>query len=153
MLRACAAPGCALALAFTATATSHADPPPGADVFDSYPIAHGHYTTTTDYLAIFFKTPDGHSCAIYPNGGPLGCDTVPSDAPAGTNQTVVNPGVVAEYRHSDAPSFARAVDALPKRYRLVNWGASCGIDDQGTVTCKTYGEHGFTISRAYGVLW
>ncbi|MGH3555692.1 MAG: hypothetical protein ACRDT5_24490, partial [Mycobacterium sp.] len=99
------------------------------------------------------QNPDGHSCAIYPNGGPLGCDTVPSDAPAGANQTVVNPGVVAEYRHSDAPSFARAVDALPKRYRLVNWGASCGIDDQGAVTCKTYGEHGFTISRAYGVLW
>jgi hypothetical protein len=132
---------------------AQADPPPGADETDSYPIAQGNYTTPTDFYGVFFKTPDGRSCGIGPNGGPVGCDAVPLDAPEDTNQTVVNSGAVAEYRHSDNPSFTRDVDILPAGYRLENWGASCAVGHQGTVTCKTYGHHGFTISSIYGVLW
>ena len=63
-------------------------------------------------------------------------------------------GAPAEYRHSEQPSFTREdVDVLPAGYRLENWGASCGVGHQGTVTCKTYGGHGFTISATYGELW
>ena len=47
----------------------------------------------------------------------------------------------------------RDVDVLPEGYRLENWGASCGVGYQGTVTCMTYGQHGFTISALYGELW
>jgi hypothetical protein len=102
---------------------------------------------------VYFKTPDGRSCGIGPNGGPVGCDAVPIDAPTGTNQTVVNSWGPAEYRHSDTPSFTRDVDVLPEGHRLENWGASCGVGYQGTVTCKTYGQHGFLISAVYGFLW
>jgi hypothetical protein len=102
---------------------------------------------------VFFKTPDGRPCGIGPSGGPVGCDAVPGDAPPGTTQTVVNSGAPAEYRHRDTASFTRDVDVLPEGYRLENWGASCGVGHHGTVTCKTSGQHGFTISSVYGVLW
>lgn len=132
-----------------------ADPPPGADVIDSYPLATGHFTSNgpNDFYGVFFKTPDGRHCGIGPNGGPVGCDAVPSDAPAGTNQTVVNSWGPATYQHSDTPTFTRDVDVLPEGHRLENWGASCGVGYQGTVTCKTYGSHGFVLSSTYGVLW
>lgn len=130
-----------------------AAPPPGADEIDSYPIAQGHYSSPTDFYWVFFKTPDGRACGIGPNGGPVGCDTVPIDAPAGTNQTMVISGVPATYRFSDNPSFTRDVDVLPEGYRLENWGASCGVGHQGTVTCKTYGQHGFVLASTYAVLW
>jgi hypothetical protein len=41
----------------------------------------------------------------------------------------------------------------PAGYRLENWGASCGVGSGGTVTCTTYGQHGFGISELYGLLW
>ncbi len=55
--------------------------------FDNYPVAQGRYNTPDDFYFVFFKTPDGRSCGIGPNGGPVGCDAVPADAPPGTNQT------------------------------------------------------------------
>ena len=135
-----------------ATPVAAADPPPGGEI-DIYPIAQGSYTTPTDFYWVYFKTPDGRSCGIGPNGGPVGCDAVPIDAPAETNQTVVNSWGSAEYRDSNTATFTRDVDVLPEGYRLENWGASCGVGPQGTVTCKTYGAHGFTISSVYGSLW
>lgn len=140
--------------AVATAAVAHAEPPTGADDVDSYPIAQGRYTSPDDFYWVFFKTPDGRSCGIGPNGGPVGCDAVPMDAPAGTNQTIVaHGGVPAAYRHSDTTSFTRDVEVLPEGHRLENWGASCGVGYQGTVTCKSYGGRGFTISSVYGVLW
>jgi hypothetical protein len=49
-----------------------------------------------------------------PNGGPVGCDAAPRDAPTGSNQTVVNSWGPASYAHSDEPSFTRDVDVLPE---------------------------------------
>jgi hypothetical protein len=141
------------AVAVAAAPTAVAEPPPGADQIDRYPVAQGRYTSPQDYSWVFFQTPDGRHCGIGPNGGPVGCDAVPMDAPDDTNQTVVISGAVAEYRHADTPSFTRDVDVLPEGHRLENWGASCGVGYQGTVSCKTYGHHGFTISSVYGVLW
>jgi hypothetical protein len=129
-----------------------ADPPPGADDVEDYPVAQGRYTTPDDLYYVFFRTPDGRHCGIGPNGGPVGCDDVPLDAPPGSNQTVVNSWGPA-YQHSDEPSFTRDVDVLPEGYQLENMGARCGVGHQGTVTCTTYGQHGFTISEVYGVLW
>src|ERR1700755_1133482 len=102
-----------------------ADPP--VEDIHSYPIAVGHYTTPQDFYFVFFKTPDGRSCGIGPNGGPVGCDAVPPQAPPGTDQTVVNSWAPAEYRHSDAASFTRDVDVLPAGQRLENWGATCAV--------------------------
>lgn len=144
----------AVAVALPAGAVARADTPPGADQIDEFPIAQGDFTTDTDFYKKYFRTPDGWFCSIGPNGGPIGCDAVPQDAPAGTNQTFLTTGAPAEYRHSDVPSFTREqVDVLPAGYRLENWGASCGVGFGGTVTCTTYGHHGFTISATYGVLW
>jgi hypothetical protein len=142
------------ALAIATASVAYTEPPPGADNINSYPIAQGRYSSPNDFYWVFFKTPDGRSCGIGPNGGPVGCDAVPIDAPLGTNQTVVeNGGVGAAYRHSATRSFTRDVDVLPEGYRLENWGATCGVGYQGTVTCKSYGQHGFVISSVYGVLW
>lgn len=140
-------------LVLAAAPTAGAEPPEGADSIDAYPIAQGNYTTPQDFYYVYFKTPDGRSCGIGPNGGPVGCDAVPIDAPTGTNQTVVNSWGPAEYRYSETSSFTRDVDVLPEGHRLENWGASCGVGYQGTVTCKTYGQHGFLISAVYGFLW
>src|SRR5689334_15196320 len=98
-------------LALAAAPPAGADQP--ADDTRDYPIAQGNYTTPNDFYYVFFKTPDGRSCGIGPNGGPVGCDAVPTDAPPGTNQTVVNSWAPAEYRHSDTGSFTRDVDVLP----------------------------------------
>jgi hypothetical protein len=140
-------------LVVAAAPVAMAEPPPAVDDISNWPLAQGNYTTPNDFYQVFFKTPDGRACGIGPNGGPVGCDAVPLHAPAGTNQTVVNSWGPADYRHSDTTSFTRDVDVLPVGQRLENWGASCGVGPQGTVTCRTYGNHGFTISRVYGVLW
>lgn len=142
-----------VALAAAAAPLAAAEPPPDVEDISNWPIAEGNFTTPHDFYRKYFKTPDGRACGIGPNGGPVGCDAVPLDAPAGTNQTVVNSWGPAEYRHSDTPSFTRDVDVLQPGQRVENWGASCGVGHQGTVTCKTYGNHGFTISSVYGVLW
>lgn len=143
------------ALALVAAPSAGAQPPSGADDIDSYPSARGSFSSSApgDFYWIFFKTPDGRHCGIGPNGGPVGCDAVPTDAPAGTNQTVVNSWGPADYQHSDDARFTRDVDVLPEGQRLENWGASCGVGYQGTVTCKTYGQHGFVLSATYGALW
>ncbi len=141
------------ALAVAVGPVAAADPPSGADAIDTYPIAEGTYTTPDDFGWLFFATPDGRHCGIGPNGGPVGCDAVPADAPEGTNQTVVSPGLPADYRHGETATFTREVDVLPEGHRLENWGASCGVGYQGTVTCKTYGGHGFILAGGYGVLW
>lgn len=139
-------------LALLAAPNAVAAPPDGADEIDDYPIAQGNYTSADDFYWVFFRTPDGRGCGIGPNGGPVGCDAVPIDTP-GYNQTVVTAGIPATYQFSDTPTFTRDVDVLPEGQRLENWGASCGVGYQGTVTCRTYGGHGFILSSVYSVLW
>jgi hypothetical protein len=141
-----------VALAFSTTPVAAADPPPGVDIVDTYPLAQGNFTTADDVGWIYFKTPDGRACGIGPLGGPVGCDAVPYDAPSGTNQTVVNSWGPADYAHSDTSTFTRDVDTLPEGRRLQNWLAGCAVGYQGAVDCKT-GEHGFVLSAVYGVLW
>jgi hypothetical protein len=141
-----------LGLALISAPQAGAEPPPVEDI-RSYPLAQGHYTTPQDFYFVFFKTPDGRSCGIGPNGGPVGCDAVPAQAPADANQTVVNPWAAAEYRHSEVASFTRDVDVLPEGHRLENWGATCAVGYQGTVHCETYNDHGFVLAGAYGELW
>lgn len=140
------------AVAISTPSAAAADPPPGVDAVDTYPLAQGHYTTSDDLGWIYFKTPDGRACGIGPLGAPVGCDAVPYDAPNGTNQTVVDSWGPARYAHSDTPTFTRDVDTLPEGYRLLNGLASCAVGYQGTVDCKS-GEHGFVLSALYGVLW
>ena len=144
-----------MGIAVVSAPVAQADPLPDADELRDLPIAAGRYTSDLggDFYRVYFKTPDGVFCGILPNGGPVGCDAAPRDAPAGSNQTVVNSWGPSEYEHSDRPSFTRDVDVLPEGYRLENWGASCGIRQKGTVTCTTYGQHGFTISALHGELW
>jgi len=144
--------GAALLTAITVP-IAQADSPPAPDDIDDWPVAEGNFRPG-QYYEVYFRTPDGWHCGIGPNGGPVGCDVVPLDAPPGTNQTMVISGAPAQYRHSPTPTFTRHdVDVLPAGHRLENWGASCGVGHQGTVTCKTYGDHGFTISSVHGVLW
>jgi hypothetical protein len=102
---------------------------------------------------VFFKTPDGRSCGIGPNGGPVGCDAVPPDAPDGANQTVVNSWGPAEYRHWNTASFTRDVDVLPAGHRVENWGATCAVNVDGAVVCETYNSHGFLLAHDHGELW
>ena len=127
-----------------------AAPPP--DDIDSYPLAHGNYTTPDNYGWLYFKTPGGWACGIGPNG-PVGCDAVARDAPPGMNQTFVISWGPAEYRHSDTASFTRKVDVLPAGQRLQSLGGACAIDYQGAVHCQTYGGHGFILSPDHAVLW
>ncbi|CDO08597.1 hypothetical protein BN977_03416 [Mycolicibacterium cosmeticum] len=131
-----------------------AQPPAGADAVDGYPLAQGNYSSpdADDFAWVFFKTPDGRGCGIGPNGGPVGCDAVPYDV-TGFDQTVVEPGAPAGYRQSGPRTFTRDVDVLPEGHRLQNWGAGCGVGHQGTVTCHTYGEHGFVLAATYSVFW
>ncbi|BDB43811.1 MULTISPECIES: hypothetical protein [Mycobacterium] len=143
----------AVVAALSTTVPAAADPPSGADAIDAYPLAQGHFSSAGDFYWKFFKTPDGRSCAIAPNGGVSGCDAVPIVAPAGTNQTVVSSWAAAQYRHADPPGFARDVDVLPEGQRLENWGTTCGVGYQGTVTCKAPGSHGFILASTYAALW
>ncbi|AMO61655.1 Uncharacterised protein [Mycolicibacterium phlei] len=136
-------------------AAAAAEPPPDVPDFADYPVAQGNYRPgPPPNYHVFFRTPDGWSCGIGPNGGPIGCDGVPADAPPGTNQTFLTSGGPAEYRYSDTATFTReGVDVLPPGHRLENWGAGCAMGHQGALTCQTYGGHGFTIAGGYGVLW
>ncbi len=102
---------------------------------------------------LYFTTPDGRSCGLAPNGGPVGCDAVPADAPPGVNQTVATAWHPAQYQHSDSATFTRAVAVLPAGRRLQTLGASCAVDDRGAVHCQTEGNHGFILSTAHAVLW
>ena len=69
------------ALLLAATPVAAAQPPDDVGKIDDYPIAQGTFTTPDDFYFVYFKTPDGRSCGIGPNGGPVGCDAVPKDAP------------------------------------------------------------------------
>ncbi|KZS73587.1 hypothetical protein A4G29_07920 [Mycobacterium kansasii] len=93
------------------------------------------------------------SCGLAPNGGPIGCDMVPADAPPGTNQTFADAAHPAGYRQSNTATFTRDVPVLPAGQRVQTLGASCAIDDTGAVHCQTQGNHGFILSAGHGVLW
>lgn len=136
---------------------------PGRDDLDSYPLADGLSKGAYGSLTpqgpnffgywLYFKTADGRSCGLAPNGGPIGCDNVPSDAPEGTNQIFADAGHAAAYRHSSTPTFSRDVAVLPAGQRVQTVGASCAVDYQGAVHCQTEGNHGFILSTDHGVLW
>jgi hypothetical protein len=144
-------------LAMTAVPVAGAEPPPGVDVIDTYPVAQGHYSTDLhDYGWIFFKAPDGRACGMAPNGGSVGCDAVPADAPQGTTETVFSSWAPANYQHSDTATFTRDVDVLPEGQRLEIQGSSCAVGSQdtgypGSVICKH--GHGFVLAGTYGILW
>lgn len=124
---------------------------------DSYSPGRGAYTTPGDPGWVFFKTETvkgipGYACGIGPNGTVAGCDFVPtSDAPSGTNQTIVEGSAPAHYAHSETPTFTRDVGVLLPGHRVDNGNATCGVGYQGTVHC-TIGEHSFVVSSSYGVL-
>lgn len=145
----------ACGLTLVAAPPALADPPPGVAAIRDYPLAQGHYSSpdSADFYAVFFKTPDGRSCGISPNGGPTGCDAVPVDAPTGTNETVAASWQPGDYQHSDTARFTRDVDVLPDGHRVENWGTTCAVGYQGTVTCDVAGGHGFVLAATYGVLW
>jgi hypothetical protein len=125
---------------------------PPVDNLDDYPLAPGTYTTS--YRSwVYFTTPDGRSCGLAPNGGPVGCDAVPADAPPGTNQTFADAAHPAQYRHSDTKTFTGNTKVLPAGYRVQTLGGACAVDNQGAVHCQTEGSHGFILSADHGVLW
>jgi hypothetical protein len=144
-----------MAITATAAAAAHADdatPPP--DDLDGYPMASGNYQSSPpSYGWVFFTTPDGRSCGIEPNGGGVGCDAVPSDAPPGTNQTFADAADPAQYRFSDTLTFTRDAPVLPAGERVQTMGGVCAVDYQGAVHCATQGNHGFILSTDTGVLW
>ena len=127
--------------------------PPVEDL-TSFPLAPGNYQSSPPYYGwVFFTTPDGRSCGIEPNGGGVGCDAVPLDAPPGTNQTFADAADPAHYRVSDAFIFTRDAPVLPAGQRVQTMGGSCAVDFQGAVHCATQGNHGFILSTTTGVLW
>lgn len=130
------------------------DGPPPDDI-DGYPLAEGNYTNSgPSYFGwAFFKTPAGWSCGMAPNGGPIGFDAVPADAPPGTNQTFADASRAAVFRYSDTPTFTRDFPVLPAGQRVETRGAGCAIDLDGAVHCQTEGNHGFILSADRGVLW
>ncbi|WP_063054600.1 hypothetical protein [Nocardia salmonicida] len=102
--------------------------------------------------SVFFTTPDGRHCAIYWNNGPAGCDAVPIDAPAGTDQLRVGILEAAHFVDADSPIFTHpAAKVLPEGHRITRENTTCGVGYQGTVSCEV-GEHGFTLSATYSVL-
>jgi len=125
------------------------------DGLDQWPLARGSFTTPTDAGWMYFRTPTekagvtAYHCGIAPGGVIAGCDYVPGDAPAGTNQTIVD-AAGARYIHSDEATFTRDVDALPAGERLESGSAACGTTYQGGVTCRL-GAHKFVVS-GYGYL-
>lgn len=125
------------------------------DDIDIYPLAEGDFTVTgpADFGWVFFQTSDGRSCGIAPNGGPVGCDAVPTGAPPGTNQIVATGWSAAEYRASQIATFTRDAPVLTEGQRVETLGAGCAIDYQGAVHCQTQGNHGFILSADDAVLW
>ena len=144
-----------MAITATAAAAAHADdttPPP--DDLDGYPMASGNYQSSPPFYGwVFFTTPDGRSCGIEPNGGGVGCDAVPSDAPPDTNQTFADAADSAQYRFADTLTFTRGAPVLPAGQRVQTMGGVCAVDLQGAVHCATQGNHGFILSTDSGVLW
>ena len=129
------------------------DPAPPADDLNGFPLASGNYASSSSYGWVFFTTPDGRSCGIAPNGGPIGCDAVPLDALPGTNQTFADAANPAQYRYSDTQTFTRDAPVLPAGQRVQTVGGACAVDYQGAVHCKTEGDHGFILYIDTGVLW
>lgn len=147
--------GAAISIAVAPAALADDSPPPAVDL-NVFPLAPGSYHTSTEgsyYGWVFFTTPDGRSCGIAPNGGGIGCDAVPTDAPAGTNQTFADAADPAQYRYSDTLVFTRGAQVLPAGQRVQTVGGACAVDYQGAVHCQTQGNHGFILSTATGVLW
>jgi hypothetical protein len=138
----------------TAVAGHADDTAPPVDDLNSFPLASGNYQSSPPYYGwVFFTTPDGRSCGIAPNGGGVGCDAVPSDAPPGTNETFADAADPAHYRFSDTPIFTRDAPVLAAGQRVQTMGGVCAVDYQGAVHCATQGNHGFILSTATGVLW
>ena len=138
----------------TAVAAQGDDAGPPPDDLNSFPLASGNYMSSgSPYGWVFFTTPDGRSCGMAPNGGGVGCDAVPSDAPPGTNQTFADAAGPAQYRFSDTPIFTRDAPVLPAGQRVQTMGGVCAVDVQGAVHCSTQGNHGFILATITGVLW
>ncbi|MGW0002596.1 hypothetical protein [Nocardia grenadensis] len=143
-----------IALLTTATVASTAGPA-DAEVLDELTAVDNseYLVRSADHDAtVFFRTPDGRHCAIYLDGL-SGCDAVPADAPAGTNQVRVSGDEMARYVTSDSPTFTYPGGAkvLPEGRKTSLGYTTCGVGFQGTVTCEIL-EHGFTIAGNYGVL-
>jgi hypothetical protein len=145
--------GVTISVASAAVASADDTAPP-ADDLSSFPLASGNYASSgSSYGWVFFTTPDGRSCGIAPNGGPIGCDAVPVDALPKTNQTYADAANPAQYRYSDTPMFTRDALVLPAGQRVQTVGGTCAVDYQGAVHCTTEGNHGFILSIESGVLW
>jgi len=143
--------GMAISVAAAVAAQADDTIPPDDDL-SGFPLAAGNYTGSS-YGWVFFTTPDGRACGIAPNGGPIGCDAVPADAPPGTNQTVADAADPAQYLFSDTPIFTPDASVLPAGQRVQTMGGVCAVDLQGAVHCATQGNHGFILSTNTGVLW
>lgn len=144
-----------VALAFPASAAPGDGNSALVDDISGYPLADGDYANygSSYFYWVYFTTPDGRSCGMAPNSGPVGCDAVPADAPAGTNQTFADAMNAAAYRRSDTPIFTRDFPVLPAGRRVQTLGAACAVDYQGAVHCQTGGRHGFILSADHGALW
>jgi hypothetical protein len=125
---------------------------------ESYPLGRGRYTTPTDPGWVYFRTDDFKGatpihCGIAPGGATAGCDMVPSDddAPAGSNQTIVDGSAPAHYIRSDTTTFTRDVDVLTPGHRVENGSAVCWINYQRPVHCEV-GTHGFVLDSRLGTL-
>jgi hypothetical protein len=70
---------------------------------------------------------------------------VPDNAPAGSNQTVVDGSDPAHYIHSDTTTFTRVVDVLPEGHRLENGVAVYWSGYQLAARCDI-GEHSFNTN-------
>ena len=138
----------------TAVAAQGDDTDPAPDDLNSFPLASGNYMGSgSSYGWVFFTTPDGRPCGIAPNGGGVGCDAVPSDAPPGTNQTFADAAGPAQYRFAKASIFTRDAPVLSAGQRVQTMGGVCAVDLQGAVHYTTEGNHGFILATITGVLW
>lgn len=142
----------AAATALWCAPTASADDPATAPTVDK-----SEYTTPDDPGWVFFRSREGESCGISPDGV-VGCDiVVPLNAdgsvvqwgqpgppgfyscnlpetsyycplpPPGTNEVIAGPQDPAHYTTSDTPRFTRDAKALPEGYRLVNGDAWCYV--------------------------
>jgi hypothetical protein len=130
---------------------SRPEPDPGVD---KYPLGEGRYVVESDPGWVYFRTATGVGCGIGPVGRIVGCDAVPSHAPAGTNQTMIEGNRPAVYRMSETQTFTRETGVLREGHRLTNGATRCAVGRQDTVRCETVGgAHGFIVSPNRGVLW
>ncbi|WP_256668029.1 hypothetical protein [Nocardia cyriacigeorgica] len=126
----------------------------GTGLDDYTPIDASRYLVSDPALkgSAFFTTPDGRHCAIYWNNGPAGCDAVPIDAPAGSDQIRTGQFESAHFVNADEPTFTHPEAAvLPEGHKITLGGTSCGVGYQGTVSCAA-GPHGFTLAATYSAL-